>query len=236
LRRNGKSTPSARRQDTDSYKAILRAAIEVFADKGYHGCRISDVARTAGVAYGLVYHYFHDKEALLEAVFEVGWGGFLARVHEVAVSTSTLEEKVQRIAQIAFEAYRRDPKAVKVIILEIARSPAFEQARRRSELMDVIRVSEGMFVEAKRNGDLNPNLDPLLCAAQLFGAIEMTLTTFVLGLADSHTDQALERAQVQLTESFLHGVLAAGAELSWKEPRSAGGSKTTKQSRPAKQV
>jgi TetR/AcrR family fatty acid metabolism transcriptional regulator len=208
LRRNGKSTPSARRQDTESYKAILRAAIEVFADKGYHGCRISDVAREAGVAYGLVYHYFHDKEALLEAVFEVGWGGFLARVREVAVSASTLEEKVRRIAQIAFEAYRRDPKAVKVIILEIARSPAFEQARHRSELMDVIRVSEGMFVEAKRSRDLNPKLDPLLCAAQLFGAIEMALTTFVLGLADSQTAQALERAQVQLTESFLHGVLA----------------------------
>ncbi|HXN42072.1 MAG TPA: TetR/AcrR family transcriptional regulator, partial [Myxococcaceae bacterium] len=190
---------------------------------------------TAGVAYGLVYHYFHDKEALLEAVFEVGWGGFLARVREVAVSASTLEEKVQRIAQIAFEAYRRDPKAVKVIILEIARSPAFEQARHRSELMDVIRVSEGMFVEARRSGDLNPNLDPLLCAAQLFGAIEMALTTFVLGLADSHTDQALERAQVQLTESFLHGALAAGAELSWKEQKSAGGLRTTKQSRPAKQ-
>ncbi len=229
MKRNGKST-AASRQDTERYKAILRAAIEVFADKGYHGCRISDVARQAGVAYGLVYHYFHDKKALLEAVFEVGWGGFLARVREVTESSMALDEKVQRIAQVAFEAYRRDPKAVKVIILEIARSPALEQGRRRAELMDVIRVTERMFVEAKRGRQLKSQLDPLVCAAQLFGAIEMALTTFVLGLVESRSDEALERAQVQLTESFLHGVLASGAEISWKGSKSVTGSRAARRS------
>ncbi len=227
LRRNGKSSAPASRQDTERYKAILRAAIEVFAEKGYHRCRISDVARQAGVAYGLVYHYFQDKEALLEAVFEVGWGGFLARVQEAAEGAASLDEKVRRIAQVAFEAYRRDPKAVKVILLEIARSPAFEQARRRSELMEVIRLSEEMFVQARAAGELKQNLDPLLCAAHLFGAIEMTLTSFVLGVVDERTDQTLERAQLQLTQTFLHGVLASGAEMSWKT-KSATGSRTAK--------
>ena len=229
MRRNGKST-AASRQDTERYRTILRAAIEVFAEKGYHGCRISDVARQAGVAYGLVYHYFHDKEALLEAVFDVGWGGFLSRVREVAESSEPLDGKVRRVAQIAFEAYRHDPKAVKVIILEIARSPALEQARRRSELMEVIRLSEQMFVRAHAAGELKPNLDPVLCAAHLFGAIEMTLTSFVLGVVESRTDQTLERAQLQLTQSFLHGVLASGAELSWKESKSVTGSRAAKRS------
>ena len=133
--------------------------------------------------------------ALLEAVFEVGWGGFLSRVREVAESDMPLDDKVRRIAQVAFEAYRHDPKAVKVIILEIARRPALEQARRRSELMEVIRVSERMFSEAKRSRQLKPHLDPLLCAAQLFGAIEMVLTTLVLELIDTRSEHALARAQ-----------------------------------------
>jgi len=226
LRRNGKSSAPSR-QDSERYKAILRAAIEVFAEKGYHRCRISDVARQAGVAYGLVYHYFHDKEALLEAVFEVGWGGFLARVREAVEGAASLDEKVRRIAQVAFEAYRRDPKAVKVILLEIARSPAFEQARLRSDLLEVIRLSEQMFVQALAAGELKQDLDPLLCAAHLFGAIEMTLTSFVLGVVDGRTDQTLERAQLQLIQSFLHGVLASGAEMSWKS-KSATGSRTAK--------
>jgi TetR/AcrR family fatty acid metabolism transcriptional regulator len=230
LKRNGKSAAVTNRQDTERYKAILRAAIQVFADKGYHGCRISDVAREAGVAYGLVYHYFHDKQALLEAVFQVGWGGFLARVREVAESSLPLVEKVQRVVAVAFEAYRRDPKAVRVILLEIARSPAFEQARRRSELLGVIRVSEKMFAQAKRSRELKPNLDPLICATQLFGSIEMALTAFVLGLADSRGEQALERAQAQLIEAFVNGVLALSAEISWKEGKPAVGSRAAKRS------
>ena len=63
---------------------ILRAAVEVFARKGYHGCRIADVAREAGVAYGLVYHYFQNKDELLQTVFDLGWGGFIQRIRDAA--------------------------------------------------------------------------------------------------------------------------------------------------------
>ena len=57
----------------DRRKQILKAAVKVFAEKGYHGCRIADVARSAEVAYGLVYHYFRNKEELLESVFAEQW-------------------------------------------------------------------------------------------------------------------------------------------------------------------
>ena len=73
-----KAATAAEARDQDRRKTILRAAVEVFARKGYHGCRIADVAKEAGVAYGLVYHYFRNKEELLQLVFEAGWGGFLA--------------------------------------------------------------------------------------------------------------------------------------------------------------
>jgi TetR/AcrR family fatty acid metabolism transcriptional regulator len=209
--RDGKA--SAARQDTDRYKAILRAAINVFAEKGYHGCRISDVARAAGVAHGLVYHYFEDKEQLLEAVFELGWGGFVARVREIAESAGPLEAKVRGIVELAFHAYQVDPNAVRVIILEIARSPAVDRERRGSSFTGALRLCEGMFAEAKGKGELKRELNPTLCSALLFGAIEMGLTAFLLGLIDSGTDRALERAMLQLTESFLQGVLPGKAEV-----------------------
>src|SRR5438067_11642346 len=101
-------------REAERRKTILRAAIEVFAKKGYHGCRIADVAREAKVAYGLVYHYFQNKEELLESVFEAGWKGFVGRLREVAISDATLEEKVRGVAEVSFEAYRADPRAVKV--------------------------------------------------------------------------------------------------------------------------
>ena len=49
------------RAGRDKRQLILDAAIKVFADKGYHGSRVSDIANEAGIAYGLVYHYFKNK-------------------------------------------------------------------------------------------------------------------------------------------------------------------------------
>ena len=64
-----KASSAAEARDQDRRKTILRAAVEVFARKGYHGCRIADVAREAGVAYGLVYHYFKSKVEVLNELF-----------------------------------------------------------------------------------------------------------------------------------------------------------------------
>ncbi len=206
-------------REGDRRRTILRAAIDVFARKGYHGCRIADVAREAGVAYGLVYHYFKNKDELLETVFETGWSGFVARMRTVAESEGSLEEKVRGVTHVAFEAYRVDPRAVKVLILEIARSPAGSRVNRQTAFTDMIRLSAEMFSRAQAAGELRPDVDPLLAASVLFGAIEMGLTAFVVGLMDARDTERLEQAKVQIAESFLRGVLpiaAAAPEVQWK--------------------
>ena len=207
-----KSLPAAASREADRRREILRAAIEVFARKGYHGCRIADVAREAGVAYGLVYHYYADKEALLQTVFEVGWGGFVKRLKEVAARSGTLEEKVTAFAEVAFEAYRVDPRGVKVLILEIGRSPATGKVERASAFIEVMQLTASMFAQGKSRGELRLDLDPQLLAAMLFGAIEMGLTAFVLGLFVSKDEAALERAKTQVAQTFLRGVLPAVRE------------------------
>jgi TetR/AcrR family transcriptional regulator, fatty acid metabolism regulator protein len=220
----------AESRESERRRTILRAAIEVFARKGYHGCRIADVAREAGVAYGLVYHYFKNKDELLETVAEMGWSGFVSRMRAVAEGEGSLEEKVRGIADVAFEAYRVDPRAVKVLILEIARSPAGGRVvSRQHAFLDAIRLAAEMFARAQERGELRAELDPMLCASLLFGAIEMGLTAFVAGLMEDRGPEALERAKVQIAESFLRGVLpgtALAAEASWKQERSSSGTRS----------
>src|SRR5438874_13694973 len=109
------TAPSGNGREAERRRTILRAAIEVFAKKGYHGCRIADVAKEANVAYGLVYHYFKNKDELLESVFESGWHGFIARVTEAAMNADTLAGRVRAVVKVAFEAYLRDPRGVKVL-------------------------------------------------------------------------------------------------------------------------
>jgi TetR/AcrR family fatty acid metabolism transcriptional regulator len=218
VRRNSKKEedkPTDR--EAERRRTIIRAAINVFAKKGYHGCRIADVAKEANIAYGLVYHYFQDKDELLSSVFDVAWTGFVSRLREVASSTASLEEKVRRVAHVAFEAYRKDAQGVRVLILEIARSPAGGQMKRHAAFTEVLRMADEMFQAAKQRKELREDLDTLLCSALLFGAIEMALTSFVLGLADGRDPQALATAEKQVAEAFLRGVAASGgAAAEWR--------------------
>ena len=223
-----KAAAAAKERDQDRRKTILRAAVEVFARKGYHGCRIADVAREANVAYGLVYHYFRNKEELLQLVFETGWGGFVARIRDAAEGQAPLNEKVQRIFQVAFDGYRADPRGVRVLVLEFARGPGTGEANRRSAFAEVMQITRAMFERARFRGELRADLEPSLCAAMLFGAVEMGLTSLVMGLLDGRDEAVLARAQAQLADSFLHGTLAA--EASWKQDRSGSRLKTAKRS------
>ena len=209
-------------REQDRRRTILRAAVEVFSKKGYHGCRIADVAREAGVAYGLVYHYFKNKDELLESVFTSGWAGFVERISEQVAKGGSLEERVRGVVSVAFDAYKRDPRGVKVLILEVGRSPSGGAVNRGSAFGDVIRLASMVFSEAKDNGEIKSDMDPLLAATMLFGAIEMGLTAFVLGLLDRKDDTVLDRARDQVIETFLRGVIPARVpvEDSWTNAKS----------------
>src|SRR5678815_3847362 len=107
----------------DKRRLILDAAVRVFARKGYHTCRVGDIAEEAGVAHGLLYHYFDSKEALLEAVFRQTWSELLAAFAEVVASGEPAREQLRAVAAILLRAWRRDPDLVRVLVREIARSP-----------------------------------------------------------------------------------------------------------------
>jgi TetR/AcrR family transcriptional regulator, fatty acid metabolism regulator protein len=185
---------------------LLRAAVDVFSRKGYHGCRIADVAKEAGVAYGLVYHYFKDKDELLESIFTLGWMGFLQRVQAQVAQRAGFESRIRSIVEVAFEAYKRDPRGVKVLILEVGRSPSGGAVNRGKAFHEVIRLAADLFAQAQRDGEVPSSFDPTLCATMLFGAIELGLTAFVMGLTE-RSDKALEAARNQVADTLLRGVL-----------------------------
>lgn len=204
-----KKSQTRAEREADRRRVILRAAVEVFSRKGYLGCRIQDVAKEAGVAYGLVYHYFKNKDELLESVFASGWQSFLGRVSGEIARDQHVAARVRGVVHVAFEAYRRDPRGVKVLILEVGRSPAGGAVNRGSAFSTVIVAASQMFAEAQGRGEISAHLDPTLCATLLFGCIEMGLTSFVMGLLDKRDDQAIDRARDQVAETFLNGIVHA---------------------------
>src|SRR5215210_7140765 len=106
----------------DKRRQILDAAVRVFARQGFHGCRVSDIADEAGVAYGLVYHYFRSKEEVLETLFIERWEILLAVVRDADAAPVAPREKLRAIASFIVDSYRHDPDLMKVIVVEVTRA------------------------------------------------------------------------------------------------------------------
>ena len=111
-----------RQAPVDKRRLILDAAVRVFARQGFHHCRVSDVADEAGVAYGLVYHYFDSKEEILNTLFLERWEIMLEAIAEIDARDLPVREKLYSIAGFIIDSYRHDPDLMKVIIVEVTRA------------------------------------------------------------------------------------------------------------------
>src|SRR3982751_158179 len=108
----------ARAQAAEKRRQILDAAVKVFARQGFHTCRVSDIADEAGVAYGLVYHYFSSKEAVLDTLFLERWNVLLEAIADVDNRRGAARDKLTAVAGFIIDSYRHDPELMKVIIVE----------------------------------------------------------------------------------------------------------------------
>src|SRR5580704_11341967 len=120
----------------DKRRMILDAAVRVFANQGFHACRVSDIADEAGVAYGLVYHYFASKDEVLDTLFLERWTIMLELIREVDARAIPAREKLLAIASFIIESYRHDPDLMKVIIVEVTRAVNSFGARHIAEIRE----------------------------------------------------------------------------------------------------
>ena len=188
-------------------RQIVDAAVRVFARKGYHGCRVSDVAEEAGVAHGLIYHYFSSKEELLETIFRDTWSELLLAMRGVEESGQPAAEQLRQVAAILLRSWRREPDLVRVLVREVARSPAL--AQRVDEIGQAFEAIERIIVSGQERGELRADLDARLASWIFYGALEEILTGWVLGrLPDG--DEEVARAERTVVELLTSG-LQAGA-------------------------
>ncbi len=187
-------------------KAILRAAVKVFAEQGYHGCRISDVADEAGVAYGLVYHYFGNKDALLGEIFEQNWGFFQKALEQMATEAGTLKEQLRQIIDFMLNAYDIDPHAVKVMVVEFGRSNRIGDALDTPAMSKTLKFMQKMFEDGAERGELRDGIDPRSAVLILVGAVEVMLTSLLLHQSKAKRDIAAAKARETLHAIFSRGI------------------------------
>ncbi len=191
----------------DKRVRITDAAVSVFARKGYHAARVSDVAKEAGVADGTIYLYFRNKEDLLLSIFEEKMDMLIQLLeHEIADIECPIE-KIRIFSRQHFKQLRTYPLIAQVFQVELRQSHKFLREYRPEKLLDYLNVLGDAVVDAQGRGLIRADVDPYIAKWSFFGALDELSIRWVLSRNRERFD--LIAAADQVVDTFLRGVQAA---------------------------
>jgi AcrR family transcriptional regulator len=196
---------SAASSAVDKRRLILDAGVRVFARQGFHTCRVSDIADEAGVAYGLVYHYFSSKDEILDTLFLERWDVMLLAIAEADALQRSPRDKLYAIASFIVDSYRHDPELMKVIIVEVTRAANTFGRTHLGKIRDAYSQIAGIVARAQDEGLFRREITPEFAALAFYGCIEQVLTGWIFDSVPIGDDQ-LDRAKTLIVETICRGL------------------------------
>jgi len=189
----------------DKRRQILDAAIRVFARQGFYATRVSDIADEAGVAYGLVYHYFKSKDEVLNELFTERWSLLLAAIEEADREGVSAREKLEAAAGFIVDSYRHDPELMKVIIVEVTRAA---NSFGRTHLTEIRRAYDSIakiVADGQADGVFRRDIDATFASMAFYGAIEQLLSGWIFELIPA-SDSDFDEAKTLLVATICDGL------------------------------
>jgi AcrR family transcriptional regulator len=174
----------------DKRRLILDAAVRVFARRGFHHCRVSDVADEAGVAYGLVYHYFSSKEEILNTLFLERWQIMLDAIAEIDSRGVPARDKLYAVAGF---------------IVEVTRAANSFGALHLDRIREAYAGIAAIVETAREEGSFKSGIPSEFAAMCFYGAIEQLLTGWIFEVLPK-TDDEYERAKGLVVEAICGGL------------------------------
>ncbi len=209
-----KTKEVARRPETAEEKmrygkseAILRAAAKVFARSGYFNAKVSEVAKTAGVADGTVYLYFKNKDDLLTSIFNWAMEEFIASARKEMAEAADPREKLRRFAQLHFTLFERERDIAIVFQIELRHSTKFMEQFSTTYLAEYLEILRDIIEEGQLTGVFRKQLNSKVVAKFLFGVMDEMATNWVL----SHKNHSLTAMVEPVLDIFFNGVMESNA-------------------------
>ena len=193
------------RARTDKRQQILEGAVRVFARQGFHTCRVSDIAEEAGVAYGLVYHYFQSKDQILDTLFTERWSVLLQVIADTDAQDLAAREKLRAIAAFIIDSYRHDPDLMKVIIVEVTRAANTFGRTHLPEIREAYAGIAAIVQRAQDEGVFTDTVTAEFAAMAYYGAIEQVLTGWIFDLLP-RGEAEYEQAKAFVVETICGGL------------------------------
>lgn len=203
MTRSARSNGQGRAIVADKREAILRAAIKVFAIKGYFNSKVADIAKEAGIADGTVYLYFKSKDEILHSVFDRAMEEFISEGKKEIAEIEDPQEKLRRIAKLHLKRLGADRDMAVVFQVELRGSTKFMEEFSAAGFADYLEIISEIFEEGQKQGVFRKGLKPIVCAKILYGALDEMVTNWIL----SKKSYPLAPMADVVLEVFFGGVL-----------------------------
>jgi TetR/AcrR family fatty acid metabolism transcriptional regulator len=199
------SLRSAAARRPDKREAILRAAIDVFAGRGFFNAQVADVARAAGVAAGTVYLYFRSKDDLLVSIFERTMAEAIEEGRACIAPLRDPVSQLRAIARVHLDRMGRDRSLAVVFQVELRQSTKFMERFSSTLLRDYLGIIRGIVVAGQERGVFRRGLNPTLAAKLFFGGLDEMATNWIL----SRRKYALAGEADAIVDVFVGGLGSA---------------------------
>ena len=184
MTRESRSGAASRPAIADKREAILRAAVKVFARKGYFNSKVSDVASEAGIADGTVYLYFKSKDEILHSIFDQAMSRFIAEGKSELAAIEKPKDRLQRIAEMRLERLGADRDLAIVFQVELRGSIKFMQEFSAAGFADYLDIIRKTVEDGQSSGVFRGDIKPVIAAKILYGALDEMVTNWILSKKD----------------------------------------------------
>ena len=180
---------------------ILQAALQIFAEKGYHRAVVDDIVRASGTSKGAVYHHFPNKEALFLALVDA-FSARLAEAVAMAVERSHgALGKVEAALRAGLETFARHRALARILLLESVSLGSAYQTK-RAEVHGRFASLIGAYLDQAMAEGSIPPLDTRVATLAWLGAVNEVVIQWL------HSDEPdlLTRAVPALTAMLLRSI------------------------------
>ena len=199
------NTHSVRREkNNEKYQAILRAAIKVFASRGFFQSKVADVAQAAGVADGTVYLYFKSKDDLLISIFNETMDDVIAKSRGELQKIEDPVERLRKIASLHLAWLGQDRQLAVVFQVELRQSTKFMEAFSTTRLAEYFELIREVIVDGQAKGIFRKEVQPQVATKVFFGALDEMVTNWIL----SRRRYSLEADADIVVDLFINGARA----------------------------
>ncbi|MEA3241349.1 MAG: TetR/AcrR family transcriptional regulator [Pseudomonadota bacterium] len=163
----------------EKYMTIIDAALEVFAEYGYHDCQVAKIARQAGIADGTIYLYFANKEDVLVSVFREKMSEYINQLKVLLQNHDTAVDKLSALVHYHFSYMEKNPSMANFLQIQLRQSDTYIRSGIAEPLKQYYQLIEALVEAGKQQGSINPRINKKVAREVIFGSMDEIVSCWV---------------------------------------------------------